>query len=495
MSDRMGPTETAAAEAAAAEVLRGAQLRFGGEVVGTVAACDPGPVALNYRECFVRDFAVSAAALLAAGRADSVRAFIVTVAGLQVRAGADAGMRAAPGLMPASFAVARGEGAGDRAHERIVADFGQRAIGRVAPIDAALWWLLILRAYRRATGDEELQRAPEVRGATEGILSLYLQPQFEMLPSLLVPDGSAMIDRRMGVYGHPLDVQVLFWAGLRAACEVLDASDPLRDRAFERLVALGRHLRRNYWLDRARIEVIRRYPVEEFGDARLNPWNLHPDAIPTWTMAWLSEGGGYYAGNLGPARLDPRFFALGNLLAVSTGLAPAAHADGLFSLIERHERDLLGETGVKLAYPPVEGRDWALLTGSDQKNVPWSYHNGGSWPMLLWPLASAARVAGRADLARRVLASAVPRLQRDDWPEYYDGPYGGLIGRRARLRQTWSAAAALAATALLRDPEAEDPFAFPRDDALEAAVEGSDGPADDGASAGVHAARPGDPIA
>jgi hypothetical protein len=487
-----------AAERSAADVLQRARLRFGGEVVGTVAACDPGPVPLNYRECFVRDFAVSAAALLAAGEAGPVRAFVVTVARLQARGGADAGLRAAPGLMPASFAVLRDTDVGaaareggvgrEGAGERIVADFGQRAIGRVAPADAALWWLLILRAYRRATGDEELQRTPEVRAAIEAILSLYLQPQFEMLPSLLVPDGSAMIDRRMGVYGHPLDVQVLFWAGLRAACELLDAGDPWRDRAFERLVALGRHLRRDYWLDRSRIEVIRRYPVEEFGDAQLNQWNLHPDAIPIWTMAWLSEGGGYYAGNLGPARLDPRFFALGNLLAVSTGLAPTAHADGLFSLIERHERDLLGETGVKLTYPPLEGRAWALLTGSDQKNVPWSYHNGGSWPMLLWPLASAARIAGRPDLARRVLQDAAHRLHLDDWPEYYDGPYGGLIGRRARLRQTWSAAAVLAAASLLGDPEADDPFAFAHDEAIEAALEGADTMADDDTTGGAHRA-------
>jgi hypothetical protein len=233
MTDTVGPSETSAAEASAAEMLRRAQLRFGGEVVGTVAACDPGPVLLNYRECFLRDFATSAAALLAAGRVSSVRAFIVTVARLQAHEGADAGMRAAPGLMPASFAVVSDAGAseGEGAGERIVADFGQRAIGRVAPIDAALWWLLILRA----------------------------------------------------------------------ACELLDADDPLRDRAFERLVALGLHLRRNDWLDRGRIEEIRRYPVEEYGDAQRNPRNLHPDAVPTWTMAWLSEGGGDYAGNLGPA--------------------------------------------------------------------------------------------------------------------------------------------------------------------------------------------------
>jgi hypothetical protein len=215
---------------------------------------------------------------------------------------------------------------------------------------------------------------------------------------------------------------------------------------------------------------VRRFPVEEYGPTPMNPWNLHPDAIPAWTMAWLSHGGGYFAGNLGPARLDVHLFALGNLLAVSTGLASEAQAGALFDMFERHERDLVGVSGVKLMVPPLEDRDWVTLTGSDQKNVPWSYHNAGSWPMLLWPLASAARVAGRTSFAARVLEVAGPRLRDDGWPEYYDGPYGGLVGPAG------AAAADLVGGGRAggRDPAGrarrDDPFAFARDDELEDAI-------------------------
>ena len=32
----------------------------------------------------------------------------------------------------------------------------------------------------------------------------------------------------------------------------------------------------------------------------------------------------------------------------------------------------------------MEGVEWENKTGSDPKNWPWSYHNGGHWPSLLW---------------------------------------------------------------------------------------------------------------
>ena len=40
------------------------------------------------------------------------------------------------------------------------------------------------------------------------ILNLCLSDGFDMFPSLLVTDGSCMIDRRMGIHGHPLEIQV-----------------------------------------------------------------------------------------------------------------------------------------------------------------------------------------------------------------------------------------------------------------------------------------------
>ena len=32
----------------------------------------------------------------------------------------------------------------------------------------------------------------------------------------------------------------------------------------------------------------------------------------------------------------------------------------------------------------MDVEEWQNKTGSDPKNWPWSYHNGGHWPSLLW---------------------------------------------------------------------------------------------------------------
>lgn len=43
------------------------------------------------------------------------------------------------------------------------------------------------------------------------ILKLCLADGFDMFPTLLVTDGSCMIDRRMGIHGHPLEIQVVLF--------------------------------------------------------------------------------------------------------------------------------------------------------------------------------------------------------------------------------------------------------------------------------------------
>jgi hypothetical protein len=48
---------------------------------------------------------------------------------------------------------------------------------------------------------------------------------------------------------------------------------------------------------------------------------------------------------------------------------------------------------------------------------------------------------------------AMHKLPGDNWPEYYDGKKGTLIGRRANLMQTWSAAALIVAYRLIEDEE------------------------------------------
>ncbi|CAN6325405.1 unnamed protein product [Urochloa humidicola] len=108
---------------------------------------------------------------------------------------------------------------------------------------------------------------------------------------------------------------------------------------------------------------------------------------------------------------------------------------------------------LKICYPALEYEEWRIITGSDPKNTPWSYHNGGSWPTLLWQFTLACIKMGRRDLARRAVEVAEKRLSDDKWPEYYDTRTGRFIGKQSRLYQTWTIAGYLSSKMLLDCPE------------------------------------------
>ncbi len=445
------------------ELLRKSIISYKREPAGTVAARDAHLVTKNYDQVFTRDFVISAAAFLLDGETDIVKNFLTCSLELQSR---DKHMNCyspGDGLLPASFRIET-DGNGN---ESLIADFGEKAIARVAPIDAPFWWLYLLRIYTKVTGDTELARSPDFQKGIRLILGQVLPPRFDMFPTLLVPDGSFMIDRRLGVYGHPIDIQALFYIGLRSAMELLSSEEEENlsyiHAAEKRARHLLFHIRNYYWIDIDKLNEINRFHLEDYGEASINQFNINPNAIPPWTIDWLAEDGGYLAGNLGPGRMDFRFFSGGNLLAVMGSLINPDQSDQLFHLIEHRQDDLLGTMPMKVSYPALEGLAWELLTGSDVKNSPWSYQNGGGWPFLLWMFTVSAMKAGRQPFAEEQLSRAWPRLAEDEWPEYYDGKNSRLIGKEARLYQTWSIAGCLAADALLRNPEKLSVFLFPDD--------------------------------
>ena len=65
-----------------------------------------------------------------------------------------------------------------------------------------------------------------------------------------------------------------------------------------------------------RINEVYRFKGNEFGKEVANRFNIYPDSIPDWLTEWLPDDGGYLAGNLGPGRMEFRFFALRNLMAI-----------------------------------------------------------------------------------------------------------------------------------------------------------------------------------
>lgn len=434
------------------ELLEKSILYYKGRPVGTIAARDPDIAALNYDQCFIRDFFSSALLFLIKGRPEIVRNFLEETLKLQPKTGQLECLKPSRGLMPASFKIATIIGG-----EYLKPDFGDHAIGRVAPADACLWWIILLRAYVNSTGDMALAQRSDFQEGIRLILELCLVTRFDMYPMVLVPDGASMIDRRLGLYGHPLDIQSLFYAALRASQELLvpdQENQFILKAVHDRLGPLASQLRENYWIDSERLNVIYRFQVEEYGEEALNQFNIYSDSIPFYRLAkWLPEAGGYLAGNLGPSQLDTRFFAIGNLMAVIASLTDEGQSHKILNVIELRWGDLVGHMPMKLCYPALEDTDWRIVTGADPKNRPWSYHNGGSWPVLLWMLTAAARKMNRAELAHHAVAIAERRLIQDHWPEYYDGPDGRLIGKEARKYQTWTIAGYLLAKELIANPD------------------------------------------
>lgn len=96
---------------------------YHGRPIGTVAAQDPSVEAVNYDQCFVRDFVPSALAFLMAGETEIVRNFLIETLTLQSHEPQMDSFKPGPGLMPASFKVELQDG-----KEYLTADFGESAL-------------------------------------------------------------------------------------------------------------------------------------------------------------------------------------------------------------------------------------------------------------------------------------------------------------------------------------------------------------------------------
>ncbi|KAI4344743.1 hypothetical protein L6164_011934 [Bauhinia variegata] len=441
------------------QLLRAALVTYCGNPVGTVAANDPSDKQpLNYDQVFIRDFVPSALAFLLNGEGEIVKNFLLHTLQLQSWEKTVDCYSPGQGLMPASFKVRTLplDGNNEAFEEVLDPDFGESAIGRVAPVDSGLWWIILLRAYGKLTGDYALQERVDVQTGIRLILKLCLTDGFDMFPTLLVSDGSCMIDRRMGIHGHPLEIQALFYSALRCSREMLtvnDATSTLVAAINNRLSALSFHMREYYWVDIKKINEIYRFKTEEYSTDAVNKFNIYPEQVPSWLVDWISDEGGYFIGNLQPAHMDFRFFTLGNLWAIVSSLGTTKQNRGILNLIEAKWDDLVAEMPLKICYPALEGEEWRIITGSDPKNTPWSYHNGGSWPTLLWQFTLACIKMERPDLAQKACDLAEKRLSIDRWPEYYDTRSGRIIGKQSRLMQTWTIAGYLTSKMLLENPE------------------------------------------
>jgi hypothetical protein len=160
-----------------------------------------------------------------------------------------------------------------------------------------MWWMFLLRAYVISTSDWDFVNSDDVQTCMREILDLYLTERFESSPTLLVPDGSFMIDRRMAVYGNPLEIQTLFYGMLMTSKELLQCSDAEQERLDNldiRVRALRTYVRHHYWLDRERLNEIHRFKGEELGIKATNVlrFPLLRPGQPAGSAVWPGLRGG-----------------------------------------------------------------------------------------------------------------------------------------------------------------------------------------------------------
>jgi hypothetical protein len=102
----------------AREALAASIVYYRGRPVGTVAALDPEVEALNYDQCFVRDFVSAGLVFLIDGQPEIVRNFLVETLTLQSRERQTNCFKPGQGLMPTSLKVVLQDG-----EEHLIADF------------------------------------------------------------------------------------------------------------------------------------------------------------------------------------------------------------------------------------------------------------------------------------------------------------------------------------------------------------------------------------
>ena len=121
-----------------------------GELAGSVAALEhpSDDEALNYGEIFLRDNVPVMIYLLLKKRFSIVRQFLAVCLDLQSTS------VQTRGVFPTSFV---------EENEELVADYGQRSIGRITSVDASLWWPILCWIYVKRSGDKAFGRSPEVQ--------------------------------------------------------------------------------------------------------------------------------------------------------------------------------------------------------------------------------------------------------------------------------------------------------------------------------------------
>ena len=336
----------------------------------------------RYTSIFGRDAAICALGMVVSGDAE-------------LAAGARAGLRT----------LARHQAGNGQIPKFVRPESGEVDFWYAGCIDATLWWLIALQLHDRFCPQHPL--GPELAAAAERALD-WLRCQEHQLWHLLQQNEASDWADIMPRSGFVLYTNALwYWVkrlyGLPGAPESRDWANFL---FFPFGGAVPEHRRA-----RLLVHYIRN---------RVRP-------------------GAFYLSFVNFSFWGEEVDVFGNLLAALTGLADTSRATRMVGALQ--DMEVHRPWPLRVVGTPIE-RDspqWRRYMQRHKQNLPFQYHNGGSWPFVggFWVLLLAR--LGRRREAFRELVRLAEANRVNDWEfnEWFHGQSGAPMGMAG---QSWNAA-------------------------------------------------------
>jgi Alkaline and neutral invertase len=366
----------------------------------------------NYARVWARDGVITGLAALASGELDLVITFHRTLTTLACNQGPH-------GEIPSNVST-----------DGRKVSYGH-LVGRV---DAGLWYVIGVCAYIRSTRDLHFQET--MRGSVERALFLAGCWEYNTRGLIYTPLSGNWADEYVQ-HGYVLADQTLYVLALQSAGQVFE-----QPAWSEKGSLLRELLALNYWPRSALVN---------------DPRIYHPHAYQA--QAYQGEPA-YWLPTFSPSGYTTMFDGLAHALTLLAAIGSHDQRKRAEEYVERLEEET-GSALLPAFWPVIQPGDpaWSVLEANHLygqiKNQPYTYHNGGLWPVLTGLYAVGLTRDGYLQRARHLLDALVTANAqgRDgsawDFAEYHHGQTHEPMGTR---HTAWSAAATiLAHQALMQD--------------------------------------------
>ncbi|MFT7616305.1 MAG: glycogen debranching enzyme [Candidatus Woesearchaeota archaeon] len=158
----------------------------------------------------------------------------------------------------------------------------------------------------------------------------------------------------------------------------------------------------------------------------------------------------FYVSHLEPFKLDwlHHFDTLGNCLTILTGIASPVRRENIISYTLTN--NVNKPFPLTALYPPVMPQDKGWQGIYELKERPFTYHNGGIWPMITGFWIASLIKAGKKLTAKSELKQFAKLLAKDKYI-FFEYNHGQTAKPMGRTEQAWSAAGYIIAYACVHN--------------------------------------------